>query len=227
MASLFSARMNEVAINIATFENVTRFLDNESVGKIVKALIMFSNGESEEYCQNTLDNGLKSAFSILAAEENERMKKRKDISSKRGVAGRRGMASRWGKRSKDVDYESLMEYFNREVCGTRIPQIQRITGKRKAMVSARVRQFGKQAIQDVIQKTVRSRFLTGEDGGFFTATFDWLFKEDNFQKVLEGNYKNRENGVSTQKEKRQQEYIDGIISIAREQFSAAAVKPLP
>ena len=67
--------MNEVAINIATFENVTRFLDNESVGKIVKALILFSNGESEECCQNTLDNGLKSAFSILAAEEKERMKK--------------------------------------------------------------------------------------------------------------------------------------------------------
>ena len=44
----------------------------------------------------------------------------------------------------------------------------------------------------VFERVERSDFLTGRNGKSWRAAFDWLIKPQNWQKVTEGNYDNRE-----------------------------------
>lgn len=50
---------------------------------------------------------------------------------------------------------------------------------------------------EVFKKMESSDFLKGEKG--FKASFDWVIKEANFVKVLEGNYDNRDSGKTKSK----------------------------
>ena len=59
---------------------------------------------------------------------------------------------------------------------------------RKQLLSGRLNQFGVPAILKAIENVRRSPFLNGQSKGGFTATFDWVIKPSNFQKVLEGRY---------------------------------------
>jgi hypothetical protein len=90
-----------------------------------------------------------------------------------------------------IDYKALIEFFNRETKGVfgnvRYP----ITGKREGAIRARIREHGKEAFVHMIQLASKSDFLKGDNQRGFTATFDWLIKPNNFQKVIEGNYGNR------------------------------------
>ena len=80
-----------------------------------------------------------------------------------------------------------------------IPQIQRITDRRKQAVLSRLREFSKDEILKVIENCARSDFLNGRNNRNFIASFDWAFLPNNFIKILEGNYNNKfENNPSYQ-----------------------------
>ena len=90
------------------------------------------------------------------------------------------------------DYDSFIEYFNCEVANTAIKCIKVISKERKRLLDARVKEYGKEAVANVIKKAVASNFLNGSAKENFVATFDWLIRPRNFLKTLEGNYDNRE-----------------------------------
>ena len=90
------------------------------------------------------------------------------------------------------DYDSFIEYFNGEVANTAIKCIKVISKERKRLLDARVKEYGKEAVANVIKKAVASNFLNGSAKETFVATFDWLIRPRNFLKTLEGNYDNRE-----------------------------------
>ena len=54
------------------------------------------------------------------------------------------------------------------------------------------REYGKEALATVVEKSIASDFLTGGTGQFI-ARFDWIFRPRNFPKILEGNYDNKLN----------------------------------
>ena len=91
-----------------------------------------------------------------------------------------------------VDYERLVVFFNETTKGCfgmlRYP----LGDARKKLIRARVAQFGKKALEEVIKKAAASDFLKGQNQRGFTATFDWLILPKNFEKVLSGNYDNKE-----------------------------------
>ena len=66
--------------------------------------------------------------------------------------------------------------------------------KRLEMVRARVRQYGKDSVLEAIENVRNSDFLQGKHRGKpWAITFDWFILPSNFQKVLEGNYGNKNN----------------------------------
>lgn len=95
-------------------------------------------------------------------------------------------------KSIGVDFKAFADYFNKLVksSNSNIPMVEQITPKRQSAIMARVREHGKASLAKVIQNAVASNFLNGGNDRNFYATFDWLFKPTNFQKVLEGNYDN-------------------------------------
>lgn len=92
-------------------------------------------------------------------------------------------------KKESVDYDKLVDFFNATTGGI-FGVLQKPLGDmRRKMVRARIQQHGKKAFEEVIRKAVNSDFLRGQNG--FTATFDWLIKPTNFEKVLSGNYDNK------------------------------------
>ena len=90
-----------------------------------------------------------------------------------------------------IDYHALVDFFNSETKGVfgtiRYP----VSDKRKGMINARIKEFGKKTFSEMIRKAYASDFLRGQNNRGFKATFDWLIKPTNFEKIISGNYDNR------------------------------------
>jgi hypothetical protein len=91
------------------------------------------------------------------------------------------------------DAEEVRELFNREMFDKPIPKVRgKLKGQRLAFLTARVREYGIDAVREAITKAARSDFLNGGDGRGFIASFEWIFRPNNFPKVLDGNFDNRQ-----------------------------------
>ena len=95
----------------------------------------------------------------------------------------------------EIDLKSIVEFFNKSVkeSGSVLPKVKGATGKRVGYIKARVREYGIEAVYEVITKATASDFLNGKNQRGWVASFDWIMLPTNFPKVLEGNYDNRTN----------------------------------
>lgn len=82
-------------------------------------------------------------------------------------------------------------YFNEQMQGKQVRKIVKLNQSRMSQVLARTKEYGKEAVAQVIIKTANSNFLNGDNNRGFLATFDWIFRPTNFPKIYEGNYDNR------------------------------------
>lgn len=62
---------------------------------------------------------------------------------------------------------------------------------RLSLLNARLKGYGEEAILEAIEEVRQSEFLQGANTRGWTITFDWLLKPNNFQKVLEGQYRTK------------------------------------
>lgn len=86
--------------------------------------------------------------------------------------------------------DEIVNFYN-ENCFS-MPKVEMLTDKRRDKVRARLKKFDETKIKDALVRGERSDFLTGRDGKWRGANFDWFFKNDeNILKVLEGNYDNK------------------------------------
>lgn len=85
----------------------------------------------------------------------------------------------------------VAKYFNEQMQGRQVKKIVRLNQSRMSQVLARTKEYGKEAVAQVIVKTANSNFLNGDNYRGFLATFDWIFRPTNFSKIYEGNYDNR------------------------------------
>ena len=85
----------------------------------------------------------------------------------------------------------VAKYFNEQMQGKQVRKIVRLNQSRMSQILARTKEYGKEAVAQVIVKTANSNFLNGDNNRGFLATFDWIFRPTNFPKIYEGNYDNR------------------------------------
>ncbi len=104
-----------------------------------------------------------------------------------GEAKKAGLSLTPSPVEETVDFDSLQAYFNREFAG-RLSAVRTITESRRRAVKARVAQYGKEAVIQVFRLVSESPFLLGSNDRGWRADFDWIFKQQNFTKILEGNY---------------------------------------
>lgn len=132
-----------------------------------------------------------------------------------------------GKRVKDYS-ENVMRFWNHTMISpVAIPTIAKMTPKRKTVVNARVKEFGINAVYQAISKAAESSFLNGGGSKGFLADFDWVFRPNNFPKVLEGNYDDvkpiNKNGNGTNERDKSREQREADL-LAKERLEFIATK---
>lgn len=88
--------------------------------------------------------------------------------------------------SKDI--ENVVELYH-TICQS-FPRVRAVSNARKKEIGARLKTYSMEDFRTLFENAERSSFLRGANGGW-KATFDWLIKETNMLKVLEGNYADR------------------------------------
>ena len=86
--------------------------------------------------------------------------------------------------------KAVAAHFNSAMEHSRIPRIITLSERRRRAVGERLGEHGMQTVLAVIRRAADSRFLNGCGEKGWHADFDWIFRPNNFIKILEGNYDN-------------------------------------
>lgn len=125
---------------------------------------------------------------------------------------------------KDYSYKVMKFWNNVMKSPVAIPTIAKMTPKRKTVVNARVKEFGINAVYQAISKASESSFLNGGGSKGFLADFDWVFRPNNFPKVLEGNYDDvkpiNKNGNGTNQQQSREQREEDLRAKERLEFIA-------
>lgn len=95
---------------------------------------------------------------------------------------------------EDNKYLTILCLFN-ETCPS-FAQVKKLSEDRKKAISARLKKYTIEDFKTLFEKAEASDFLKGNNNRNWSANFDWLIKDRNMPKVLEGNYDNREQKIN-------------------------------
>lgn len=88
-----------------------------------------------------------------------------------------------------IDYKGIVATFN-SVCVS-FPSVRALSDARKKAIKARLNNYSVEDFKTLFEKAESSSFLKGKNSSNWSATFDWLIKDSNMAKVLDGNYDDR------------------------------------
>jgi len=93
-----------------------------------------------------------------------------------------------------------------------LQQLVKVTSesKRGSMLRARVNEYGVDTVLSAIEKIRNSSFLKGQNRDGWMITFEWFVKPNNFPKVLEGNYDDRQSQQATCSTQKDHDAMDDL-----------------
>lgn len=96
-----------------------------------------------------------------------------------------------------LDYQKIIKAYN-DTCVS-LPSVNKLSESRKKAIKARINSG--YSIEDLIkcfEKAEKSSFLKGKNKSNWHADFDWLLKDANIAKVLDGKYDDYSNSDNTE-----------------------------
>lgn len=91
---------------------------------------------------------------------------------------------------ESIDYQRIADMYN-DTCVS-FPHLSKISESRKKSIKARFNGgYTYDDFQTLFTKAENSSFLKGANNRNWSANFDWLIKDNNMAKVLDGNYDER------------------------------------
>ena len=97
------------------------------------------------------------------------------------------------------------------------PKIRSLSESRKKAIKARLKTYNIDDFKLLFENTEASSFLKGKNDRNWTATFDWLLKDSNMAKVLEGNYADKD---STGRKEKTPEWLGARGHLGAEELAA-------
>lgn len=92
--------------------------------------------------------------------------------------------------------DEVISQFN-SICVS-LNKVGGMTGPRRKAVQSALQEIGQEKLTELFRKAEASDFLTKRNSTGWKAGFDWLLKPENYTKVLEGNYDNRNSAQTVQ-----------------------------
>ena len=88
-----------------------------------------------------------------------------------------------------INYQQIVDMFN-ALCPS-LSSVKSLSDARKKAIKARMKTYTIDDFEALFKKAESSTFLKGGNNRNWTANFDWLIKDSNMAKVLDGNYDNK------------------------------------
>lgn len=104
------------------------------------------------------------------------------------------------KTDSKISYQLIADTFN-DICKS-FDRVERISDSRKEDIATACKKFSFSQIRTAFAKAENSKFLKGEEskGDYkFKANFNWIIKEENLKKILEGKFDNGPEGAEKKK----------------------------
>lgn len=159
-----------------------------------------------EYLINCANNSINCTINSINHSDNEQSKSKVKVNrKKRKEKENNKETSPNGEEKKDelslshsqkIDWVGLMNWYN-SLFRDKLPAIKSMTETRKKAVKARIAQYGKESIRTVFNLVLQSSFLLGGNDHNWKCDFDWIFKQANYTKILEGNYNGKRADTAT------------------------------
>ena len=100
------------------------------------------------------------------------------------------------KKENRIDYIHICDMYN-DICIS-LPKVKTLSDNRKKAIKARLNKYTENEFREMFLNAEKSDFLKGHNNRNWQANFDWLLKDSNFAKVLDGNYENKTNKTEQQ-----------------------------
>lgn len=198
---------------------VCRLSDDEA-GKLFKSLFPYGRGRIKPDFESS--PALAMAFDVLSMtidRDTEKYEKRCEINRENGrkgglakankgkqslPSGKQGLANladidkdrdieRDKERERDsIDYQQIADLYN-ETCVS-FPRLSKLSDARKKAIRARLKQYSVDDFRRMFELAEGSDFLKGKNDRNWSATFDWMVKDANMAKILDGNYSDKKEG---------------------------------
>lgn len=109
--------------------------------------------------------------------------------------------------NKQIDYQQIADMYN-DICIS-FPKVKSLSNTRKKAIKARLKTYSIEDFKMLFEKAEASAFLKGGNQRNWSATFDWLIKDANMAKVLDGNYDNKKYNTNESFEPEPLETLEG------------------
>lgn len=100
--------------------------------------------------------------------------------------------------TKKINLQAIVNLYN-SICVS-LPKVKSLSESRKKAIKARLNTYSVDDLKICFEKAESSDFLKGGNDRNWCANFDWLIKDANMAKVLDGNYDNKPKKSSGRKE---------------------------
>lgn len=93
-------------------------------------------------------------------------------------------------KKESISSQQIVDLYH-SICIS-FPKVRSLSDARRKAIKARLNTYTLEDFQTVFENAEASSFLKGSNDRNWTATFDWLIKDANMAKVLEGNYADKQ-----------------------------------
>lgn len=91
---------------------------------------------------------------------------------------------------ESIDYQQIADLYN-DTCVS-FPRLTKLSDSRKKAIKARLKVYSVEDFQRMFTMAEESSFLKGQNDRNWSATFDWMIKDSNMAKILDGNYADKD-----------------------------------
>ncbi len=178
-------------------------MTNEQAGELLKAIYAYQNKEPYELTDGLLlgiFNMIKTRFEADTALYEEKCERNRENGARGGRPKKDNtVITSYNKNNTVIpieeptdktNYQEIADLYN-SICVS-YPKLKALSDARKKAIKARLKKYTVDDIKRVFEKAEQSDFLKGGNGRNWAASFDWLLKDSNFAKVLDGNYDNKQ-----------------------------------
>lgn len=186
LATVFRRPLNTVRLALATFEQYGMI-------KIVDNVVTIPNWEKHQNIDGLEKMREQNRKRVAAYREKQKL-----LAAKQNEESGENQCNVTVQKSNAIDknknriredkniYTQIKDLYN-ETCVS-FPRLTVLSDKRKQAIKARLNVYTVDQMKAVFEKAEASTFLKGGNNRNWSANFDWLLKDSNFAKVLDGNY---------------------------------------